>query len=883
MMNVPQERDERVMTLADEALKIPRDERNNFLKISCKNDPELYREVSEVVAWEERMTGFLCRPLIEFIDLEVLDKVFEPGQTVSGRFDILRLVGDGGMGVVYEAFDRKREQRIAIKVAKPGFGRLLTPELQRALQVRHENICMVNEIHTTATEFGDLDFLTMEFLDGETLARKLAHSRLDRTQALELARQLCAGIAKAHQSGILHGDLKPDNVILCPRKDGSVRLVITDFGLSTEAGVTEEIKGGTPSYMAPELWHGGKASQASDVFSLGVILHELITGEKPFSANAAHSANVDSPVTLGQQVKDLPDRWRKAILPCFRAEPEKRCSAEQVLHELERKPFYRRPAFAVIIAACIALATLTSWVVEAFRPAPIRLAMLPVQAPSALSQRGQSILNEVAERIRQIQNGKATASVIPLPKVLDKGVATPQEAERVLGATHVLQLKLQPDNGSVGVEAAVIDLRTMAHVRDYSAHFAEADLGDLSTGLTGLVAWGLHLRRTAQPESVLPAAANAYRNGRDYLDRVPHDFTNAMREFHEAARLDSHSPLPLAGLAEAHSREYQVQRDEKAQRDAQSWLAKAEALNPDSTRVRMASGLLHLIQGDYPKALEDCQRVEEIEPPSVEVLLCSGFAYESEGMPDKAIADYRQAISIDPRNYKPHEYLAALYHSHGNYAQAEEEFRKDIELAPDRMDAYGSLAGVYTAAFKFADAEKIYKVLLQREETALTLNNIGVMLAFQGRQKEALDYYQRAVEKDPNWVIYRLNLGDAQRRVGDEANAKDSYRHGLRLAQDQVTANVTNALARARLAYFQSRLGLKDEARSQIAAALHSPAKDDQVVLCAVETYEALGDRQQSLEAAAMASLQIRDEMNRHPDLLALQKDSRFQALMIKR
>src|SRR5690242_402836 len=115
----PEERDDRVMTLAAEALSRPPSERASFLQAACQNDPVLYGEVTEVVTWEERMRTFLRRPLIEFIDLEGLEKPFAPGQTVSGRFEIIRCVGDGGMGVVYEAFDSKRKQRIAIKCAKP--------------------------------------------------------------------------------------------------------------------------------------------------------------------------------------------------------------------------------------------------------------------------------------------------------------------------------------------------------------------------------------------------------------------------------------------------------------------------------------------------------------------------------------------------------------------------------------------------------------------------------------------------------------------------------------------------------------------------------------------------------------------------------------------
>ena len=378
------------------------------------------------------------------------------------------------------------------------------------------------------------------------------------------------------------------------------------------------------------------------------------------------------------------------------------------------------------------------------------------------------------------------------------------------------------------------------------------------------------------------AAAPAYQKGRDYLKLDPPGFTDATREFEEAAHLDSHSPLPLAGLAEAQIRKFQYQQDKKARQDAQISLAKAEALNADSLIVRMAAGLVHLIQGDHPKALDDYQRVEEIEPGNVEALICSGLAYENQGMPDKAIAHYRQAISGNPKYYKPYEYLGSLEYYRGHYAEAEQWYKKDIELAPDRIDAYGSLAGVYTKEFKYAEAEKFYKTLLQRKETALTLNNLGVNLAFQGRQEEAIEYYRRAVKSDPNRDIYWLNLGDAQRRTKDLVNAKDSYRRGLRLAVDQITTNVTNALTRANVAYLQARLDFRNEARSQVAAALNSPGKNDQVVLSAVETYEALGDRNQALATAGMASAETRAEMDHHPDLKDLRQDSRFKLLIVR-
>jgi len=876
-------RKEYALALAAEGLKMSLSERESFLQDYCQHDPDLYREVSEVMAWEQRMDGFLSRPLIEFVDLESLEKIFEPGQTLSGRFDVLRRVGEGGMGVVYEAFDRKRKQRIAIKAAKTGFP-LLSPELEGALKVRHPNVCMVNEIHTTEMLFGERDFLTMEFLDGETLACRLARGKLDEPEAREIARQLCAGVAAAHRSGILHRDLKPGNVILCREKDGSIRAVVTDFGLSTESAAPSEVGGGTPSYMSPEVSCGGKASQSSDVFSLGAILYEIATGQKPFPPNADDTGTISTPIAPSKVVKNLPRRWDAAILPCLRPEPEERCSAEQMREILERKPFNRRPALATAMAACFVMAALLfPRIVDFFAPPPIRLAVLPVKAPAGLARLGQQVLEDVAERLKReerMQAGKTMISVIPPSKALSKGVATPRDAGKALNATHALLLELRPETDGLAAEGAIIDLATMTHLQDYSAHFAEADLADLRTGLTGLVTWTLHLRRTSGPEAVAPAAATAYAIGRAYLGRDSHDYVSAIPEFKEAARLDPHSPLPPAGLIEAYARAYRGQKEEIALREARFWLARAETLNADSLTVRMASGVLHQIQGDYPKALEDYQRVQEIEPGNVEALLGSGLAYDWQGMPDKAMKDYGLAMSADPNNYKPFEYMGALHFHHGQYAEAEKMYKKDIEHAPNRADAYGSLAGIYSAQAKYAEAEKVYEALLDLKPTPLQLNNLGVNLAFQGRQREAIGCYRRAIAMDPNGYIYWLNLGDSQRRIKDPINARSSYRQGLLLARKTITANAANTEARANLAYLQARLGLKSEASSQIVEALNSPALDDQVVLSAVETYEALGQRERALAAAAMATAQTRTEMDHHPDLADLQRDSRFRSLV---
>ncbi|MBV9266641.1 MAG: serine/threonine protein kinase, partial [Acidobacteriaceae bacterium] len=339
------------MTTVFAALRLKAEEREPYARGAIP-EPDLLNEVLEMIHREEEMGAFLKQPL--FIADEFI-RPFRVGDLVAARFEILREIGEGGMGIVYEALDRKRSQKIAIKAAKRGFRSFLSPEMEGALRVRHPNVCLVNEIHTATTPGGDVDFLTMELLEGQTLAERLLHNgKLPRTEAVEIARQLCAGIAEAHRVGVLHRDLKPSNVILCRFPDGSRRAVITDFGLSCEAGQSEGLSG-TPRYMAPELWLGAEPSRASDLYALGVILFEMADGSQP----------------CGPASEKLPGTSRREKDPychlteaCLSLKPERRC--EEFTRALQ--PDYwsaglwtRRKVLTVAAAGVSGLATGGAW------------------------------------------------------------------------------------------------------------------------------------------------------------------------------------------------------------------------------------------------------------------------------------------------------------------------------------------------------------------------------------------------------------------------------------------------------------------------------------------------------------------------------------------
>jgi serine/threonine protein kinase len=261
---------------------------------------------------------------------------FVPGQIIADRYRIVALAGRGGMGEVYRAEDLKLSQIVAIKFLPESVSKDASAlarfhsEVRIARTVSHPNVCRMFDI-------GDMDgitFLTMEYVDGEDLSSLIRRiGRLSTDKAAEIARQLCAGLAAAHDKGVIHRDLKPANIML----DGAGKVRITDFGLAGIAAMIEgaDIRAGTPAYMAPEQLGGMEVTVKSDIYSLGLILYEVITGKRAFDATTLpelmrmrEESRIPNPSTI---VRDIDPMFERVILRCLATDPVLRpASALQV-------------------------------------------------------------------------------------------------------------------------------------------------------------------------------------------------------------------------------------------------------------------------------------------------------------------------------------------------------------------------------------------------------------------------------------------------------------------------------------------------------------------------------------------------------------------------
>jgi eukaryotic-like serine/threonine-protein kinase len=343
------------------ALAQERERRPSFLAKACAGQDSVRREVEALLAGYERAGGVLEQTTlaVDTPTREAGRPTFSPQDVISGRFKVIRFIGKGGMGEVYEAQDLELRVRVALKAIRPEISSdpvtisRFRHEIQLARKVTHPNVCRIFDLGRHRLSSGvEITFLTMELLEGETLAAHLRRQvRLATEEALLLVEQMAEALAAAHAARVIHRDFKPSNVILVP-SDTKTRAVVTDFGLARalEPMGSETISGllttpeqlvGTPPYMAPEQLEGSEATPATDLYALGLVMYEMVTGKLPFSSRSGlgqilwrlkglpPSPRVHSP--------DLDPRWESAIMRCLQTAPASRFQdAGEVMRALGR-------------------------------------------------------------------------------------------------------------------------------------------------------------------------------------------------------------------------------------------------------------------------------------------------------------------------------------------------------------------------------------------------------------------------------------------------------------------------------------------------------------------------------------------------------------------
>ncbi len=722
-------------------------------------------------------------------------KVITHGMEIS-HYKIEKKIGAGGMGEVFLAQDTKLHRNVALKflppecTSDPEVKARFTREAQAAAALNHPNIITVYEV----AEYQNRSYIAMEYVEGESLGEVIAGKDLRISRVIDIAMQICEGLAKAHEAGIVHRDIKPQNVLI--DKDGRARIV--DFGLAklkgdaklTQAGSTL----GTVSYMSPEQAQGEEVDRRSDIFSLGVMLYEMITGQLPFQGEH-QAAILNSIITEQQQLlarynnKVSPELERIVDKALAKDKKERYQHVDDLLADMRReqkiseyvktgrisaqivapKPKKRLLSF-LVPASIVFIVVLLLLILKPFKfeigpeekaiAEESSLAIMyfeNVADPDDKDRFAQMITSLLITDLSESQYMRVVSrqrlyDILKLLgkedlKVIDKTVAS--EVARKAGVKWILTgdiLQTEPNmvlTSDISEAATGKILSTQRVTGDTSE-----DLFSVVDKLSAQIKEELSLpgkpkrdRAVADVTTHSPEAYRYYLEGIDYFNKVY--FTEAEKSFKKALEFDSTFAMAYFRLARVKEGEEQKKLVDKA----------VEYSDKVSKKERFFIKILQAdLAGDHEHCLEGLQKMAEHYPEDKEVFEWLGHHYFGMRQFEEAIPYYHKAIEIDPLHKLAYNTLAYTYNEVGDFEKSIWAINKYISLAPDEANPYDSRADLYAYNGKIDQAIESYKKALEKKpDFYVSLKKLGHMYLFKRAYAKAESCYQQlssSTEKD---------------------------------------------------------------------------------------------------------------------------------------
>lgn len=447
-------------------------QRNEYLKDSCGADQDLYSEVLELLVAHETESILDTSPYLGSVPTSNVDEEFlhpfglESGDILAKRFELIRPLGRGGMARVYEAKDLDLGTRVAVKIlrgdlaADPRALERFNREVNLAIRITHPNVCRIYDLF----HHGELSFLTMQLLEGETLHHRIQNTGpLNEGKAFPIIEQLAEALSAAHNLGIIHRDLKPTNVMLVS-KDSSDHVVLTDFGTAVAFAETR-LTGdgqflGTPEYMAPEQLRGENVSPATDVYALGLLMYEMVTGKQPFPGDSPYtiiSSRLRSQIVSPRKInRGLSRTWEKTILRCLELDPKDRIQTPtDVIVALKGgavslRLFTNRRKKQIAAASAIVLLALIGVLFLVYQPMPKQpVATLPFEKRDWLlvcafeNTTGDRSLDGVEFILKRELENSQFINVVPTERVVDSLalMRKPADTRIDIGIAHQILLR----------------------------------------------------------------------------------------------------------------------------------------------------------------------------------------------------------------------------------------------------------------------------------------------------------------------------------------------------------------------------------------------------------------------------------------------------------
>jgi serine/threonine-protein kinase len=685
------------------------------------------------------------------------------GQTIA-HYEIIGKVGAGGMGVVYKARDLKLDRVVALKFLPTDLAldahdkEKLFREARAASALDHPNIGAIYGFEEGPDHPA---FIVMAYYEGETLADIFTRPAASLSRSVDILVQVARGLAAAHARNIVHRDIKPSNIIVT--SDKVVKIV--DFGLArvvANSHTTQSMQvSGTLPYMAPEQVLGETVTPACDVWALGVVMVQMLTGRHPFyreNTGAMTFAILNQmpaeaeglppsllPIAYRALSKDAHSRYPSAremladleigqqqLTACGRLATGNEATLFQVTSARDLKryaeeaakprwstatpqaPWYRRGLYvSVAMIAVLMLSLLFPQIRE--RLAGLlttgrvnHIAVLPfdtVGNDPATEAMAQGLMDSMTSELSNLSSAQQSLWVVPASVVLSRKVNDPAAAARDLGATLVVKGSIQRTGNAVHFTVDLIDAKNLRQVGSASLEDRGGDIASLQDEAVARLARMMNINVTTEMlrttgGTVMPAAYQPYLQALGLMQRYdkPGNLDQAIVALNSAINADPRFALGYAQLGEAYRLKYQLDVNPKWLDQAKVNCRKALDLDDRLPSVYVSLGRIDELAGNHDVAVQEFQRAVALDPSSPTALAGLARSHESAGRIAEAEASFKQAAALRPDYWDGYEELGLFYDRQGKFSDAIEQLRRVVQLTPDNAQAFSNLGAIYIDA-----------------------------------------------------------------------------------------------------------------------------------------------------------------------------------------
>lgn len=845
------------------------------------------------------------------------------GEVIS-HFEILEVLGEGGMGIVYLARDTRLDRTVAVKllperVMDAADRERFSLEARSAGTLSHPNIC-------TVFEYDEVDgqaLIAMEYIEGPSLKSKTDQHTLTADEAAVIAKQIASGLAAAHAKGVIHRDIKPANVLLT--EEGVAK--VCDFGLAKLVGggaLTQTgISLGTIAYMSPEQVRGEAVGPATDVWSLGAVLFEMLTGRLPFPHNypsaIMYAIVHEEPQDLDLVEKEHGTEMADLVRVCLAKDPSDRPSASEVvdilggdattaslrLSQPVRKPAgdWKRIGFGAAGLVAILIAAILL-----FRPAPdatpdftgASIAILPLagvdgataDADSALLVTLNGFLQTVSGAIDGAMRARGSGSVVPFSDVVEMMAATPEDASGKIGADYAVTSKLvgydpvptlsfslvhdgDPIGASVSVPILISSLQ-----ESYEA--AVTQVGNL----LGIPDSTL-VRPVTESRAVDPEAFRSYTRAMGLLqDRSSlRSLTAAEDLLDRAIATDPDFAPGYAALGKVKLYRFEATKELGLLDQAERYSDEAIRLDPELMEAYVTLGATFVHTGKPGQAQRALQTALSREPFNTGALLALAEVQETLDEHELAEQTFKRAVASNPGYWGVYNRLGRYYVARSQWALAAEQYQRVVDLAPSNSIGYRNLGAMYWYLGRIEDARQSWELSLEIEPSYSTYNNLGTMHFYEGNYSDAASAYEKALEiNDQDHRVWGHLSAAYYWMKADRGKYLRAKRKAAEMAEEWLRVNPTDRTVKAELAGYYGELGETGKSRMLLDQFGEEPDEDitSQTSFQIGAAWEVVGNRTAALAwiEDALAKGYAVNEVTDYPGLDALRADPAFVRIM---